>query len=93
MVFKKNYIGRVGPMYWTATTVKLIAILVSASLVLYANLDIGAIIKSYFFIPSVNSDGQVKPFLRFGRTLIYEMFFYMLFSLALYFKFNGYKSV
>jgi len=75
---------RIVPMYWTATTVKLICLLVVSSAVLHSKFDLQHIISSYFFVPTVNVEGEVKPLLAVGWTLYYEMFFYVIFAVALY---------
>ena len=51
------------------------------------------IFKSYFFIPSVNVDGDIRPFLSIGWTLIFEMFFYFVFAGALLLGRNIYRFV
>ncbi|VAW50093.1 Exopolysaccharide production protein ExoZ [hydrothermal vent metagenome] len=79
---------RVVPLYWMATTLKLVILLLAASVVLHAKFDWWYILKSYFFIPSENIDGKIKPFLGVGWTLVFEMFFYLIFTLALFFKKN-----
>jgi exopolysaccharide production protein ExoZ len=74
---------RIGPMYWLATTVKLATLLLLPATVLYASLDPWNLVASYFFLPSYNASGTVEPFLGVGWTLVFEMGFYALFSLAL----------
>lgn len=46
-------------------------------------LDYGAIIKSMFFVPYVNSAGHYQPILNVGWTLNYEIYFYLIFGLCL----------
>jgi len=74
-IFLKKRILRIVPLYWAATTFKLVVILFISSLVLHAKLDWLVIFKSYFFLPSHNLDGEIKPFLGVGWTLVFEMFF------------------
>lgn len=81
-------IVRIVPLYWLITTFKVVTLIFSTGLILHANLDVAAIIKSYFFIPSVNIDGEIKPILGVGWTLNFEMFFYLLFTIALFLRLN-----
>lgn len=90
--FFLNRLVRVIPLYWTATTLKVIASIVTASMVLHAKFDWSSVIKSYFFIPSINIDGEIKPFLAVGWTLIYEMFFYLLIAFFVVLRLNVIKS-
>nr|WP_234276170.1 acyltransferase [Klebsiella aerogenes] len=79
---------RIVPMYWIATTVKVIALVAVPAAVLHATLDPERIIMSYFFLPSVTPDGRWEPILGVGWTLVFEMFFYLLFALALFARKN-----
>lgn len=74
---------RIVPLYWAALTIKLVIMLISPSHILHATLSPFGIVSSYLFIPSVNADGEIKPFLGVGWTLNFEMFFYSLFAIAL----------
>jgi exopolysaccharide production protein ExoZ len=84
---------RIVPLYWSATSLKLIVSIALSGLVLHAEPNFWLVFKSYFFIPSLNIDGEIKPFLGVGWTLVFEMFFYVIFSLALFFRVNVYKFV
>ncbi|MGK3649164.1 acyltransferase family protein [Pseudarthrobacter enclensis] len=86
--FSMRRIARIVPMYWLATTSKLLTMIVLPGAALHATLDPGATILSYFFLPSRNVDGDVQPLLGVGWTLVFEMFFYAIFALALYLKVN-----
>lgn len=44
------------------------------------------IIRSFLFIPYLNSEGLTQPVYPLGWTLNYEMFFYAMFAAALFFK-------
>jgi exopolysaccharide production protein ExoZ len=81
---------RIVPMYWIATTIKLVTLLLASGLVLHAALDPGKTILSYLFLPSRNIDGGVEPLLGVGWTLIYEMFFYAIFAIGLWLRANLY---
>ncbi len=92
-IFLNKRLVRIVPLYWAATTFKLIVILLASSLVLHAQIDWWVILKSYFFIPSHNIDGEIKPFLGVGWTLVFEMFFYLTFSLSMLLGKNVYFFV
>jgi len=77
---------RIFPMYWIATTVKLLALLMAPAVVLHAELNWGNVALSYFLLPSVNIDGTVAPLLGVAWTLLYESFFALIFGVALFFR-------
>ena len=83
----KYYIVRRGirilPMYWLATTVKVLVLLLIPAAVLHSALDWPMIIKSYFLLPSINIDGDYAPLLGVAWTLLFESFFAVVFMIAL----------
>jgi peptidoglycan/LPS O-acetylase OafA/YrhL len=79
---------RIVPIYWIITTYKVITLLLASSLVYHGDLNFWFILKSYFFIPALNADGLYQPFYAVGWTLNFEMFFYLLFSVALAVRIN-----
>ena len=84
--FAKRRILRVVPMYWIATTLKVVMVLALPAMALHSHFDPLHITNSYLFLPSYNEDGEVLPVLTVGWTLQFEMFFYAMFTLALLFK-------
>jgi Predicted acyltransferases len=82
-LFLARRVIRIVPMYWLATTLKLIVLLALPGLVLHARLNIWNVVSSYLFIPTTNVDGEVKPLLAVGWTLYFEMYFYILFAIGL----------
>jgi exopolysaccharide production protein ExoZ len=92
-IFALHRIIRIVPLYWAATTLKLVVFIVLPATVLHSQFNIFHIVSSYFFIPTVNAEGEFKPFLAVGWTLYFEMFFYGLFALALYLRCNLYYFV
>jgi peptidoglycan/LPS O-acetylase OafA/YrhL len=86
--FSMRRVLRIVPMYWMATTVKLFTMLILPAAVLHSALDPGKVVLSYLFLPSRNAEGAVEPLLGVGWTLIFEMFFYAVFALALLFRAN-----
>ena len=75
---------RIVPLYWLLTTVKLITLLISPDLAQHSGVSIGHVIASYLFIPAWNVEHKALPLLTVGWTLSYEMFFYLLFTFALW---------
>lgn len=74
---------RIFPMYWIATTIKLLALIAVPSVVLHAELNWGNVALSYALLPSVNIDGSISPLLGVAWTLLYESFFALIFGIAL----------
>lgn len=86
--FALRRIVRIVPIYWAINGIKLAIMLATSGAVLHAKLDWLFIAKSLFFIPAVNVDGHMHPFLGVGWTLNFEIFFYLLFALALFTRIN-----
>lgn len=87
--FAVRRIIRIVPLYWLITTLKIATMIAAAAVVLHSELNIGNIVKSFFFIPTTNIDGEIKPILGVGWTLNFEMFFYLLFTIALFLRVNA----
>jgi peptidoglycan/LPS O-acetylase OafA/YrhL len=81
--FIEHRMVRVVPLYWLLTTAKLILVFFLADLALRSSLDLNYIVRSYLFLPVVDSAGHFRPLLPVGWTLTYEFLFYLLFALAL----------
>lgn len=81
-VFLKRRIERIVPLYWIATTLKIVLVAVSPGIAINAIGSSWHIISSYFFLPTLNS-AVPHPVLSAGWTLNYEMLFYLLFAIAL----------
>jgi peptidoglycan/LPS O-acetylase OafA/YrhL len=86
IIFGVKRIIRIVPIYWIITSYKIIVLIFASFLIYHARLDIGFILKSYFFIPAINKDGMFHPFYGVGWTLNFEMFFYLLFTISLALK-------
>jgi peptidoglycan/LPS O-acetylase OafA/YrhL len=83
IAFMRHRIVRIVPLYWLLTTLKLVLVLLFSGLALRSNLDLDFVVKSYLFLPVVDSAGHFRPLLPVGWTLTYEFLFYVLFALAL----------
>ena len=91
--FASRRLLRIVPMYWLATSVKLATMLAIPSMILHAELTPWTIFTSYSFLPSTNVEGRFEPLLGVGWTLIFEMFFYAVFTLGLFLRVNVIKFV
>lgn len=92
-IFAERRIVRIVPMYWLATTIKVASLFLASHYVLHTRFSLFKTIASYFFLPTRNIDGQLEPVLGVGWTLNFEMFFYLLFAVALLLRVNVYKFV
>ena len=82
-VFVQHRIVRIVPLYWLLTTAKLVLVFALAELALRSTLGADSVLRSYLFLPVVDSAGHFRPLLPVGWTLTYELIFYLLFALAL----------
>jgi exopolysaccharide production protein ExoZ len=82
-IFLRHRFIRLVPMYWLAT----LAMVAGAALVPQAfpraMYDVSHVLLSLGFVPHVGPDGGMQPVLGQGWTLNFEVFFYLLFALAL----------
>lgn len=83
MDFYRRRIVRIVPLYWLITSVVVAVMLAAPRLLQTARFDLSHVLASYAFIAWPSPAGHVEPVLVPGWTLNYEMFFYLLFGLAL----------
>lgn len=88
--FSMRRLTRIVPMYWIATTAKIMTLLVLPGVAINNALNPQHVALSYFFLPTRNESGLVEPVLGVGWTLTFEMFFYAVFALALFVRVNPY---
>lgn len=81
--FARARLARVVPLYWLMTTIKVAAVVLAGSLVVNSALSPGTVLASYLFIPSHDEAGAIHPLWGVGWTLVFEMAFYALMTLAL----------
>lgn len=81
--FFLNRIIRVVPLYWLLTLAVFAIAIVMPSLLQATSASPAELVRSLLFIPFVKSNGLVAPVLFVGWTLNYEMFFYLLFTIAI----------
>lgn len=82
-VFMARRIIRVVPLYWLLTSAALVVGLVAPAALNTPPVSLGVALGSYLFVPVMRAGGEVRPVLGQGWTLDYEMFFYLLFTLAM----------
>ena len=84
-IFITRRLIRIVPLYWVATTLKLATLIALPALALDSPLELWNTIASYLFIPTFDDKSLLDaPLLKVGWTLNYEMFFYAIFTLALF---------
>ncbi len=93
LVFSQRRVIRIVPMYWLATTVKLVMMVLAGEFVLHARFSLVDTVMSYLFLPTRNSDGNLFPLLGVGWTLNFEMLFYLLFAVALFLRVSVFRFV
>jgi exopolysaccharide production protein ExoZ len=81
LTFLSRRIARIVPLYWVMTTLMLAYVLARG----FGSSDASPLqaLASYFFIPYWRPSGVIDPLYGIGWTLNYEMFFYVVFALAL----------
>jgi exopolysaccharide production protein ExoZ len=85
-LFLERRIARIVPIYWAVTTLFLLIALIVPGAINSAAPNVWQVVASYLFIPTTGADGHVQPVYTLGWTLNYEMFFYVLFALAIVLK-------
>jgi peptidoglycan/LPS O-acetylase OafA/YrhL len=83
-LFAWRRLVRIVPLYWIATTLKLLTVSLEPALTLHSGLNWTHVLCSYLFLPARNPLGEITPLHAVGWTLNYEMFFYAAFAFALY---------
>lgn len=84
--FIERRLIRIVPLYWLATTLKVMLVLAVPALVQHTRLTAWHTVASYLFIFTKNAEGMTEPVLPVGWTLNYEMFFYAIFAFALFLR-------
>jgi exopolysaccharide production protein ExoZ len=81
--FLARRLERIVPMYWLATTAKVLALLAAPTLALVGFGHWWHVLGSYLFFPTRSPAGSYGTVLAVGWTLIFEMAFYFLFAVVL----------
>lgn len=74
---------RIVPLYWAATTVKLLAVLTAPRMAMHTSLGLWHTVASYLFVFAHGPGGDTVPIVPVGWTLNFEMFFYAIFAATL----------
>jgi exopolysaccharide production protein ExoZ len=80
--FLLNRIIRIFPIYWIALSLFLLLKFIADGG--GGTLQLGTLFRSFLLLPVITDDGKFHPLLGVGWTLIFEMFFYYVFSLLLF---------
>lgn len=84
--FLKKRLARIVPLYWMLTGLLIGVILIAPGLIANPDVDLVYWVKSLLFVPVNHPSGDgLRPVLVVGWTLQFEMFFYGLFAIALFF--------
>lgn len=75
---------RVAPLYYLVTLFVVMLCLVRPALFKSTTIELETLYKSFLFIPFEKSHDRIYPIYPLGWTLNYEMFFYCLFSIAMF---------
>ncbi|HVY14996.1 MAG TPA: acyltransferase [Rhodopila sp.] len=81
--FARDRLIRIVPLYWIVTTLKIAAVVALPALATRTRLDPLYVAGSYALLPVHDWTGTLRPVLPVGWTLTYEMFFYILVTVAL----------
>ena len=84
--FLLRRLARIAPTYWLFTTAMLVAISLFPSQIIHDKIDPLHVASSYAFFPAANPYGRYYPILMLGWTINFEMMFYLVFTLAMYFR-------
>ena len=84
--FLRRRLIRIVPLYWFYTSVMAALLLLWPHLFSRATFDASALLLSYLFIPYTPAGANIAPVLTVGWTLSYEMYFYLLVALGLFFS-------
>ena len=78
--------ARIVPNYWVLTALATVVLIVAPQLSQHGREpDVPWIVASFLFVPWTSSAGIPLPVLGLGWTLNYEMYFYAIFTVALFF--------
>ncbi len=85
-VFFRRRLIRIVPLYWIFTTFQLLKLKVGFHMPDQILGSTWHIIASYLFVPALDAGNSPIPLLSVGWTLNYEMMFYVLFTVALFWR-------
>lgn len=91
--FLKDRITRIVPLYWAATLLLLVALIVAPSLARNSEVSLSHLVLSMLFIFHKTEANTVSTFLIVGWTLNYEMMFYGLLTASMLLAGMAYRAV
>ena len=74
---------RVAPTYWGFTLLKLALLVAVPSVLVHFHFLLWNAVAAFLFLPAINALGVPEPPLVVGWTLVYEVFFYLLVTVAI----------
>ena len=86
-VFFGRRLVRIAPMYWIATTLSLLLLIVLPQ-ISDERPSTARVVLSYLFVSTPSPSGRMEPLHGVGWTLVFEMFFYLVFAVALVLRTN-----
>lgn len=89
--FLSRRVIRIVPLYWLLSFVAILDQAIKAGVRYSSTLSVPLILSSLVFLPSKRPDAAPGVVLGVGWTLCFEMFFYLLFSVALYCGFPRFR--
>ena len=81
--FLMRRIIRIVPLYWLMTAGLILTFLLAPKLLNVPIEGWRSIVTSFFFIPDLRGNGEVRPIMALGWSLNYEMFFYAVYAVCL----------
>ena len=81
--FVRRRVIRIVPLYWLFTSLKLIVLAAGHAGARKIPLTTGYILSTFLFIPAFDGDGLVYPVIIAGWTLSFEVYFYLICTVAL----------
>ncbi|MDA5244834.1 acyltransferase [Agrobacterium tumefaciens] len=90
--FYFNRMARIVPLYWLLNLLICTTYFLGLKPIGVISLQLDSVLKSFLFLP-VHRNGVDYPILYVGWTLIYEIFFYLLFGFFVQMKYRIYASI
>jgi len=81
--FVRRRVIRIVPLYWLFTSLKLMVLAAGHAGARKIPLTTGYILSTFLFIPAFDGDGLVYPVIIAGWTLSFEVYFYLICTVAL----------
>lgn len=86
MEFWTDRVVRIAPLYWLALGLIIVLYACGFTPVGVSKIDLQDVATNIAFLPDIRADGSRLPIVVAGWTLVYEMFFYLLFGLTFWMR-------